>query len=101
MYRVHLKNGDDYDAMFAATPRLQRVLNYRDIDAARQEGRAAIIQDAEGADFLEKGHLDRLEEAPTRGLRKLQLVHYAVNDITDYQIGPADHRGLIPSVWTW
>jgi membrane dipeptidase len=96
MYQVHLKNEDDYDAMFASTPRLRRVLNYSDIDAARQEGRAAIIQDAEGADFLEKGHLDRLEEAYKRGLRKLQLVHYAVNDITDYQIGPADHRGLSP-----
>ena len=83
MYQVHLKNEDDYDALFASTPQLQRVLEFSDIETARKEGRAAIIQDAEGADFLEAGHLDRLQEAHKRGLRKLQLVHYAVNDITE------------------
>lgn len=93
-YQAHLKYMDDYDALFKATPELVRVRTWADIEQARTDGRSAIIQDAEGADFLEKGHLDRLAGAHARGLRKLQLVHYAVNDIADFQIGPVEHRGL-------
>jgi len=96
LYQAHLKVADGYDEMLESTEQLQRVLTYSDIEAAHKEGRPVIIQDAEGADFLEKGHLDRLEEAHKRGLRKLQLVHYAVNDIADFQIGPEEHRGLSP-----
>jgi len=94
LYAAHLKVLDGYDEMLASTPQLQRVLTHDDIESAHAAGRGAIIQDAEGADFLEQGHLDRLGEAYERGLRKLQLVHYAVNDIADFQIGPDDYQGL-------
>lgn len=94
LYRAHLEVEDAYDAMLESTDELQRVLTYADIEAAHANGRPVIIQDAEGADFLEEGHLDRLEQSYERGLRKLQLMHYAVNDIADFQIGPKEHRGL-------
>jgi len=94
LYQSHLKVEDGYEEMLASTGQLRRVLTYDDIETAHGEGRPVFIQDAEGADFLESGHLDRLEESYKRGLRKLQLVHYAVNDIADFQIGPDEHRGL-------
>ena len=93
MYQAHSDYLDQMDAALT-TLKLARALTYADLEAAHKQRQPIVIQDAEGADFLEKGHLDRLEEAYKRGLRKLQLVHYAVNDIGDYQIGPAVHRGL-------
>ena len=94
MFDGHRAAEAQYDAMFTAHPSLMRVRTWADIEQARREQRPAIIQDTEGADFLEKGHLDRLEAAYTRGLRKVQLVHYAVNDIADFQVGPVEHGGL-------
>jgi membrane dipeptidase len=93
MYQAHSDYLDQMDAALT-TLKLARALTYADLEAAHKQRQPIVIQDAEGADFLEKGHLDRLEEAYKRGIRKLQLVHYAVNDIGDYQIGPAVHRGL-------
>jgi len=96
LYGKYLGILDGYDELVASTPQLQRVLTYADVEAARRDGRPAFLQDAEGADFLEDGHIDRLDQAFERGLRKLQLVHYAVNDIADFQIGPDDYAGLTP-----
>ena len=93
MYQEHRKYEDQIDAMVAKYG-IRRVLKYSDLEMGHKEGRPVFIQDSEGADFLEKGHLDRLDEAYKRGLRKLQLVHYAVNDIGDFQIGPLVHHGL-------
>jgi membrane dipeptidase len=92
LYQVHLRDLDQMDQALARL-NLRRVLTYADLEAAKKESRPAIIHDSEGADFLE-GHLDRLEHAYKRGLRKLQFVHYAVNDVGDYQIGPVEHHGL-------
>lgn len=95
MYEEHLRYEDQIDAMVAKSG-IPRVLKYSDLETAHKEGRPVFIQDSEGADFLEKGHIERLEEAYKRGLRKLQFVHYAVNDIADFQIGPVIHHGLSP-----
>lgn len=94
MVDAHRMAEGQYDALFAAQASLVRVRTYADIEAAHRERRPAIIQDTEGADFLENGHLDRIDAAYARGLRKVQLVHYAVNDIADFQVGPVDHHGL-------
>lgn len=93
MYESHLKNLDLFDDLLSRN-KLQRALKPGDLAAAHQKGEPIVVQDAEGADFLERGHLDRLAEAYKRGLRKLQLVHYAVNDTADFQSGPVDHGGL-------
>lgn len=95
LYQEHRKYEDQIDAMVAKYG-IRRVLKYSDLEMGHKEGRPVFIQDSEGADFLEKGHLDRLDEAYKRGLRKLQFVHYAVNDIGDFQIGPVVHHGLSP-----
>ncbi len=95
MYQEHLSYEDQIDAMVAKYG-IRRVLKYSDLETAHKEGRPVFIQDSEGADFLEKGHVERLAEAHKRGLRKLQLVHYAANDLADFQIGPVIHHGLSP-----
>ncbi len=93
MFQEHLSYEDKIDAMVAKYG-IARVLKYSDLETAQRENKSVFIQDSEGADFLEKGHLERLDGAYKRGLRKLQLVHYAVNDIADFQIGPVIHNGL-------
>jgi membrane dipeptidase len=93
MYQEHRKYEDQIDEMVAEYG-IRRVLKYSDLERGHKEGRPVFIQDSEGADFLEKGHLEQLDEAYKRGLRKLQFVHYAVNDIGDFQIGPVVHHGL-------
>ncbi|PWT97887.1 MAG: hypothetical protein C5B51_30420 [Terriglobia bacterium] len=95
MYQEHRKYEDQIDAMVAKYG-IRRVLKYSDLEMGHKEGRPVFIQDSEGADFLEKGNLDWLEEAHKRGLRKLQFVHYAVNDIGDFRTGPVVHQGLSP-----
>jgi membrane dipeptidase len=47
----------------------------------------------EGCDFLE-GRIERVQEAYSRGIRSLQLVHYRVNELGDIQTSPAVHGGL-------
>ncbi len=57
-----------------AKDRLTRALNLKDLKAAHEKGRPAIVQSIEGAHFL-NGHLERVEEVYKRGLRHLQLLH--------------------------
>ncbi len=66
-----------------------------DLDRARRERRHAAILAVEGADFLE-GRLERVEEAYTRGIRSIQLVHYRVNELGDIQTEAVRHGGLTP-----
>ena len=47
----------------------------------------------EGADFLE-GSLDRLDETYHDGVRSIQLVHYAPNEVGDLQTADANFNGL-------
>lgn len=47
----------------------------------------------EGGDFLE-GKFDKLEEAYEDGVRSIQLVHYAPNEVGDLQTADASFNGL-------
>jgi membrane dipeptidase len=49
----------------------------------------------EGGDFLE-GSLDKLEETYHDGVRSIQLVHYAPNEVGDLQTADASFNGLSP-----
>jgi membrane dipeptidase len=49
----------------------------------------------EGGDFLE-GSMDKLEEAYTDGVRSIQLVHYAPNELGDLQTADPNFNGLSP-----
>jgi membrane dipeptidase len=53
---------------------VKRALNLADLRTAHTAHQPAVIQSIEGGHFLE-GHLDRLDEAYTRGLRHLGLLH--------------------------
>jgi membrane dipeptidase len=53
---------------------LTRALDLKDLQAAHDKGKPAIVQSIEGAHFLE-GKLARVEEVYKRGLRHLQLLH--------------------------
>jgi microsomal dipeptidase-like Zn-dependent dipeptidase len=53
---------------------MQRALNLKDLQAARDKGQPTILQAVEGGHFLE-GKLARVEEAYKKGLRVLGLLH--------------------------
>ena len=53
---------------------MHRALRMADLRAAHKAKIPIVIQDCEGAQWIE-GHLERIEEAYKRGLRHLQLVH--------------------------
>jgi membrane dipeptidase len=74
---------------------LRRALTAADLLAFHATGQPAVIVDVEGLDFLE-GKLERLEEAHQRGIRQVQLVHYTLNHIGDFQTGTVTHQGLTP-----
>ncbi len=48
---------------------------------------------SEGGDFL-GGEIDRLQMAYDDGVRSIQLVHYAPNDLGDLQTWKSEHNGL-------
>ncbi|MCG8508718.1 MAG: dipeptidase [Rhodospirillales bacterium] len=68
-------------------------LNAADLEAARAEGKPAVIAAIEGLDSLE-GDLSRLGKAHQSGVRVAQLVHYRINELGDIQTEPARHHGL-------
>ena len=75
---------------------MHRALNLKDLQAAHQRGQPTIVQTVEGAHFIE-GHLDRVEEAYTRGVRDLQLFHERddmVSPLGDTNTTPAHLGGL-------
>jgi len=94
LYQHHLERLDWMDEM-VTNHGLRRALSAADLEAAHAAGQPSIVGDIEGLDFLET-KLERLEEAHQRGVRHLQLVHYAPNDIGDFQTGAVTHRGLTP-----
>jgi membrane dipeptidase len=57
-----------------ARNKMKRALNLKDLQAAHDAGQPVVIQDVEGAHFLE-GQLDRLQVAYQRGLRIFGLFH--------------------------
>lgn len=63
-------------------------------DIARRGQVAAFIA-CEGGHGLE-GRVERLDDLYRRGVRSLQLTHYAQNDLGDLQTLPAVYNGLSP-----
>jgi membrane dipeptidase len=75
---------------------LTRALNLKDLQAAHDKGRPALVQSIEGAHFLE-GHIERVEAVYKRGLRHLQLLHDKgdkVAPLGDIYTEPASLGGL-------
>jgi len=74
---------------------LKRSLTLADLRAAHEKHKPTVIQSVEGGHFLE-GKLERLEEAYTRGLRHLGLLHDndASVPLGDVYTNPAKLGGL-------
>ncbi len=103
--RPELKNpGDAYDRFINNMDSMdkqlidngiKRSLNIADLRAAHKKKQPAIIQSVEGGHFLE-GKIDRLQEAYSRGLRHLGLLHDndASVPLGDVYTNPARFGGL-------
>jgi microsomal dipeptidase-like Zn-dependent dipeptidase len=82
-YQRLTKPGEAYERFFNALASydqklknngMKRSLNLADLRAAHKKHQPTVIQSVEGGHFLE-GHLERLGEAYSRGLRHLGLLH--------------------------
>lgn len=94
LYRYHLDRMDWIDRLVAQHG-VRRVTTRAELAAAHKAATPVLVQTIEGCDFLDRD-LARLDECHRRGVRHLQLVHYAVNDLGDYQTGQVVHGGLTP-----
>jgi membrane dipeptidase len=74
---------------------LTRVLTPEDLTAAKAAGRPALIGTIEGCHFTD-GRLERIAEVHRRGIRQLQIVHYAPSELGDQQTEDAKWGGLSP-----
>jgi membrane dipeptidase len=72
--------------------KLKSVLTPADVDACLA-GEPGVVLASEGADFLE-GRVEALDAVVEKGLRHLQLVHYARTPVGDFQTQPPVHNGL-------
>jgi membrane dipeptidase len=72
-YQYHLQNLANADRMLKQND-MRRALSMKDLKAAHAENKPIVIQDCEGAQWID-GRLERVEEAYKRGLRHMQLVH--------------------------
>ncbi|WP_439698748.1 dipeptidase [Mucilaginibacter sp. AW1-7] len=74
---------------------MKRSLNMADLNSAHKKHQPTVIQSVEGGHFLE-GHIERLQEAYTRGLRHLTLLHDsdAAVPLGDVFTNPARWGGL-------
>lgn len=64
-----------------------------DLEALQERGHVAAFVACEGGDCLE-GRPERLERMYADGVRSLQLVHYARNELGDLQTAEPQHDGL-------
>jgi membrane dipeptidase len=71
---------------------LGRLRRAGDVDTA-MAGKPHVLLACEGSDFLE-GKLDNFQAAFDVGIRHMQLVHYARNEVGDFQTMPPTHGGL-------
>jgi membrane dipeptidase len=96
--------GDAYDRFLkglAAVDRqlerngIKRSLNADDVRTAHKSGQPTVIQAVEGGHFLQ-GHIERVEEAYSRGLRHLGLLHDsdATVPLGDVYTNPPRYGGL-------
>ena len=67
--------------------------NVQQMEVIRRRGQLAAFLSCEGGDCLE-GKPGRLESLYQRGVRSLQLVHYAQNTLGDFQTQPPVYNGL-------
>jgi membrane dipeptidase len=67
--------------------------NVREMEELRERGHLAAFLSCEGGDCLEGG-VEHLEDLYQRGVRSLQLVHYAQNTLGDLQTQPPVYNGL-------
>jgi membrane dipeptidase len=65
----------------------------RQMEAVHNRGQLAAFLSCEGGDCLE-GNVGRLDDLYQRGVRSLQLVHYAQNTLGDLQTQPPVYNGL-------
>jgi membrane dipeptidase len=65
----------------------------RQMEVVRNRGELAAFLSCEGGDCLE-GNVGRLGDLYQRGVRSLQLVHYAQNTLGDLQTRPPVYSGL-------
>jgi membrane dipeptidase len=81
---------------FDELARLEKInlaTSVRQMEELRQRGQLAAFLSCEGGDCLE-GRLERLEDLYQRGVRSLQLVHYARNTLGDLQTQSPVFNGL-------
>lgn len=97
-YQYHLQSLAHMDRLLAKTG-MRRALRMSDLEHAHKKKEPIIVQNSEGAQFLE-GQLERIEEAYQRGLRHLQLLHQIhdlrrpIGDVQDTE--PEKFGGLTP-----
>lgn len=72
-YQYHLQSLAYIDRLLAKNG-MRRALTIADLKAAHSAKTPIVIQDCEGAQWIE-GRLERVEEAYKRGLRHMQLLH--------------------------
>ena len=72
-YKFHLQCLAHDDRLLSKNG-MRRSLTAADLKAAHASKTPIVIQDCEGAQWIE-GHLERVEEAYKRGLRHMQLLH--------------------------
>lgn len=85
-YKSQLKNMKD----FFETASVRQATHASDLK--KSDSVAAFIA-VEGGDFLE-GKVERLDDVYDDGIRSIQLVHYAPNDIGDLQTADPVNNGL-------
>ena len=64
-----------------------------DLETYAKQDKVAAFLGCEGGDLFE-GIIDRVDEAYKDGVRSIQLVHYAPNDVGDLQTAESMHNGL-------
>src|SRR5579864_4471412 len=84
-YQYHLQCLAYTDRLLAQSG-MRRALTMADLKAAHNAKTPTVIQDSEGAQWIE-GKIGRIEEAYKRGLRHLQLIHQ-MNDLVAPTGGP-------------
>lgn len=79
----------------ARREKIDLALTVRQMEDLRRSGQVAAFLSCEGGDCLE-GRVGRLETLYRRGVRSVQLVHYAQNTLGDLQTQPPVYNGLSP-----
>ena len=93
-WALYKKQMEDLKELLTTMP-VSEALTAEDVDSLHAQGDIAAFIGCEGAHCLE-GRLDRVEAMKGDGVRLLQLVHYAMNDVGDLQTLAPKYNGLSP-----